>query len=62
MILVAVPANDTIQVKYAVSLYLWCVSVFVHCVCFSEVLRVLDSLQLTATKKVATPVDWRVSV
>jgi 1-Cys peroxiredoxin 6 len=26
---------------------------------FSEILRVIDSLQLTATKKVATPVDWR---
>jgi len=25
---------------------------------FSEILRVIDSLQLTATKKVATPVDW----
>ena len=26
---------------------------------FDELLRVVDSLQLTATKKVATPVDWR---
>jgi len=26
---------------------------------FTEILRVVDSLQLTATKKVATPVDWR---
>ena len=26
---------------------------------FDEILRVIDSLQLTATKKVATPVDWR---
>ena len=26
---------------------------------FDEILRVVDSLQLTATKKVATPVDWR---
>merc|ERR1719244_2474877 len=25
---------------------------------FTEVLRVLDSLQLTAAKKVATPVNW----
>jgi len=25
---------------------------------FNEILRVIDSLQLTATKKVATPVDW----
>lgn len=25
----------------------------------SEILRVIDSLQLTATKKVATPVDWQ---
>lgn len=26
---------------------------------FDEILRVIDSLQLTATKKVATPVDWK---
>lgn len=26
---------------------------------FDEILRVIDSLQLTATKKVATPVNWR---
>ena len=26
---------------------------------FDEIIRVVDSLQLTATKKVATPVDWR---
>ena len=26
---------------------------------FDEILRVLDSLQLTATKSVATPVDWK---
>lgn len=26
---------------------------------FDEILRVLDSLQLTAVKKVATPVDWQ---
>ena len=26
---------------------------------FDEILRVVDSLQLTASKKVATPVDWR---
>merc|ERR1712168_1612097 len=25
---------------------------------FAEIIRVIDSLQLTATKKVATPVDW----
>jgi hypothetical protein len=25
---------------------------------FGEILRVIDSLQLTAAKKVATPVDW----
>ena len=30
------------------------------CVC-SEVLRVVDSLQLTVNKKVATPADWTVS-
>lgn len=28
---------------------------------FSEILRVLDSLQLTDAAKVATPVDWKVS-
>ena len=27
---------------------------------FSEILRVIDSLQLTAQKKVATPVNWKV--
>lgn len=26
----------------------------------SELLRVIDSLQMTATKKVATPADWQV--
>uniref|UniRef100_A0A0B6Y0F8 Thioredoxin domain-containing protein n=1 Tax=Arion vulgaris TaxID=1028688 RepID=A0A0B6Y0F8_9EUPU len=26
---------------------------------FNEILRVIDSLQLTSTKKVATPVDWQ---
>ncbi len=26
---------------------------------FDEILRVIDSLQLTATKKVATPADWK---
>jgi len=26
----------------------------------SELLRVIDSLQMTATKKVATPADWEV--
>lgn len=28
---------------------------------FDEILRVIDSLQLTAQKKVATPVDWKVN-
>lgn len=27
---------------------------------FTEILRVIDSLQLTARKQVATPVDWKV--
>lgn len=27
---------------------------------FAEILRVIDSMQLTANKKVATPVDWKV--
>jgi thioredoxin-dependent peroxiredoxin len=27
---------------------------------FDEILRVIDSLQLTATKSVATPADWKV--
>lgn len=26
---------------------------------FDEILRVIDSLKLTATKKVATPADWQ---
>merc|ERR1711872_762243 len=26
---------------------------------FDEILRIIDSLQLTATRKVATPVDWQ---
>ena len=26
---------------------------------FTEILRVIDSLQLTASHKVATPADWR---
>jgi alkyl hydroperoxide reductase subunit AhpC len=26
---------------------------------FDEVLRVIDSMQLTASHRVATPVDWR---
>ena len=26
---------------------------------FDEILRLLDSIQLTATKKVATPVNWK---
>ena len=29
---------------------------------FSEILRVIDSIQLTATKKVATPANWQVGV
>ena len=33
---------------------------FLSYIC-SEILRVIDSLQLTATKKVATPADWKVS-
>ena len=32
------------------------------CVVFSEILRVIDSLQLTVNKKVATPADWTVGV
>lgn len=28
---------------------------------FSEILRVVDSLQLTTKKNVATPVDWKVT-
>lgn len=29
---------------------------------FDELIRVIDSLQLTAKNKVATPVDWRVNI
>ena len=36
-----------------------CVYVCVH-VGYSEILRVVDSLQLTVNKKVATPADWTV--
>ena len=35
--------------------------IVVNDVC-SEILRVIDSLQLTARKKVATPVDWKVTL
>lgn len=28
---------------------------------FDEILRVVDSLQITAGRRVATPADWRVS-
>ena len=27
---------------------------------YREILRVIDSMQLTVTRKVATPVDWKV--
>lgn len=30
------------------------------CVIYSEILRVIDSVQLTESHKVATPVDWKV--
>ena len=33
--------------------------IFFYC---SEILRVIDSLQLTAIKKVATPADWNVTI
>jgi len=29
--------------------------------CCSEIIRAIDSLQLTARQKVATPVDWKAS-
>ena len=32
----------------------------VFCSVCSEILRVVDSLQLTVNKKVATPADWKV--
>lgn len=51
--------------KFSLSVWFWSPSLFFQ---FfppsshdSEIIRVLDSLQLTATKKVATPADWKVS-
>jgi hypothetical protein len=41
---------------FATSLSLWNFIFFFS----SEILRVIDSLQLTAVKKVATPADWKV--
>ena len=35
---------------------------FVRLFLFSEILRVIDSLKLTARQKVATPVDWQVNI
>lgn len=41
-----------------------CVCVLILCTTkfnFSEILRAIDSLQLTDNKKVATPADWKVN-
>ena len=51
-----------ITLSLSLSLSLSLVSAVVClCVKYSEILRVIDSLQLTATKKVATPANWTVS-
>lgn len=38
------------------------VTLLLHILTYSEIIRVIESLQLTEKYKVATPVDWKVGI